>query len=85
MKDTTIQFIREHSKTGVWTGKTEAGVPVFRYQGKEQSVEPFLAQLGIKLNKADKYSERLEHAGMGATKSTGNPGDIGNGISQVKE
>jgi hypothetical protein len=52
MKDTTIQFIREHSKTGVWTGKTEAGVPVFRYQGKEKSVEPFLAQLGIKLIKA---------------------------------
>lgn len=85
MKAATIEFIREHSKTGVWTGKTENGVPVIRYQGKEQSVEPFLKQLGIKINKADKYSEREEHAGMGESKSTGNPGDIGNGISQSKE
>jgi hypothetical protein len=85
MKATTIEFIREHSKTGVWTGNTVDGVPVIRYQGSDQSVEPFLAQLGIKLNNADKYSEREEHAGMGESKSTGNPGDIGNGISQSKE
>jgi hypothetical protein len=85
MKETTIEFIREHSKTGVWTGKTEAGVPVFRYQGKEQSVEPFLVQLGIKLTKTNKYTEREENAGMGEPKSGGNNPDTGNGISQSQE
>jgi hypothetical protein len=85
MKATTIEFIREHSKTGSWTGKTLNGVPVIRYQGIEQSVEPFLKQLGIKLNKADKYSEREEHAGMGEPHVGGDTPDVGNGISQVKE
>jgi hypothetical protein len=85
MKAATIEFIREHSKTGAWTGKMANGVPVIRYQGIEQSVEPFLKQLGIKLNKADKYTEREEHAGMGKPHVGGDTPDVGNGISQVKE
>jgi hypothetical protein len=85
MKATTIEYIREHSKSGVWTGKTINGVPVIRYQGKEQNVKPFLTQLGIKLNNADKYSEREENAGMGESKSGGDTSDTGNGISQSQE
>ena len=85
MKATTIEFIREHSKTGEWTGKTVDGVPVIRYQGKEQSVEPFLKQMNIKLTKTNKYTERVEDAGMGESKSGGDTSDTGNGISQSQE
>lgn len=85
MKATTIEYIREHSKTGVWTGKIIDGVPVVRYQGSDQPVEPYLAQLGIELKKADKYKERLEHAGMGKPHVGGDTPDVGDGISQVKE
>jgi hypothetical protein len=85
MKPTLIQYLIDHSKGGNWTGPTENNIPVITYMGNITPVEPFLAQLGIKLNKADKYSERLEHAGMGETKSGGDTSDIGNGISQSQE
>lgn len=85
MKASLKEYIVQHSASGEWTGKTVDGVPVIRYQGKEQSVEPFLAQLGIKLTKSNKYTERVEDAGMGESKSTGDSGDAGDGTSQSQE
>jgi hypothetical protein len=85
MKATTIEYIREHSKSGVWTGPYIDGVAVVRYQGKDQPVEPFLKHMGIKLTKTNKYTVREENAGMGEIKSSGDTGDTGNGISQSQE
>ena len=85
MKESFKNCLIEHSVNGAWTGPTQDGVPVITYMGIRQPVEPFLAQLGIKLKKADKYSERLEHAGMGKPHTGGDTPDVGDGISQVKE
>lgn len=85
MKTTTIEYIKHHSATGTWTGPEVDGVASIRYQGRVQPVAPFLKQLGIKLNKADKYSERLEHAGMGKPQFGGDTPDVGDGISQEQE
>lgn len=85
MKKTFRDYIIAHSKTGVWTGPFEQNVPVIQYQGKLQSVEPFLKQLGIKLADSNKYTERKENAGMGKTQSGGDTSDVRDGISQSKE
>jgi hypothetical protein len=85
MKKTLIDYLRAHSVDGVWTGSTEAGVPVIRYESKTQPAEPFLARLGIKLKKTNKYTERLDNAGMGESQSGGHTSDVGNGVSQEQE
>jgi hypothetical protein len=41
--------------------------------------------LGIKLTKTNKYTERVEDAGMGESKSGGDTSDTGNGTSQSQE
>ena len=85
IKPTLEAYLIEHSKTGKWTGSELAGVPVVTTHEGVTPAEPFLAQLGIKLTKSNKYTERVEDAGMGETKSTGDTGDTGNGISQSQE
>ena len=85
MKASLITYIKDHSKGGVWTGLEVDGVPSVRYQGKTQPVEPILKHMGIKLNKADKYKVREEHAGMGESQSGGDTSDTGNGISEIQE
>ena len=85
MKKTLIEYLRAHSVDGVWTGATEDGVPVIRYESKTQPAQPFLDRLGLKLKKSTKYTERLEHAGMGEPQSGGDTPDTGNGVSQEQE
>lgn len=85
MKPTTVEYIRAHSATGEWTGKKVDGVNVVRYQGRDQPVEPFLKQLGIKLSKTNKYTERVEHAGMGESHAGGDTPDVGSGVSKEQE
>ena len=85
MKPTLKEFIIKHSADGVWTGATEHGVPVVRHCGRNQPVQPFLDQLGIKLKKTNKYTVREEHAGMGKSHSGGDTPDTGNGVSQEQE
>ncbi len=85
MKPSLIQHLRDHSATGTWTGTVENGIPVVRINGEWTSAEPFLAKLGIHLAKTNKYTERLENAGMGKSQPGGDTPDAGNGISQVQE
>ena len=85
MKKTLIDFLKAHSKDGVWTGATENGVPVVRYEGKSQPAQPFLDRLGIKLGKTNKYTERVENAGMGEPQSGGDTSDTRDGTSQGQE
>jgi hypothetical protein len=85
MKPTLIKHLRDHSATGTWTGSVKDGVPVIKISGELVSAEPFLAKLGIKLTKTNKYTERLEHAGMGESQSGGHTSDVGNGVSQEQE
>lgn len=85
MKQSFKNYIIEHSADGVWTGATEGGVPVVRYKGKRQPAEPFLAELGIKLNKTNKYTVREEDAGMGESYSGGDTPDTGDGVSEIQE
>jgi hypothetical protein len=85
MKPSLINYIKDHSKNGIWTGLEVDGVPSVRYQGKTQPVAPFLKQMNIKLTKADKYKERESHAGMGESQSEGHTSDTGDGISESQE
>lgn len=85
MKPTLIKYLREHSAGGTWTGSVVNGVPVVRVGGELTSAEPFLGQLGIKLAKTNKYTERVEHAGMGEPQSGADTSDAGDGISQSQE
>lgn len=85
MKNTLKAYLIEKSKTGEWTGRTENGKPVVITHEGTVSAEPFLKQLGIKLNKSNKYTERVEYAGMGETQSTRDTGDTRDGISQSQE
>lgn len=85
MKPSLINYIKDHSKNGIWTGLEVDGVPSVRYQGTTQPVAPFLKHMGIKLNKADKYKEREEHAGMGESHAGGDTPDTGDGISEIQE
>lgn len=85
MKDSFKKFLIEHSQDGVWTGGIVDGVAVITFNGEIKPVEPFLKQLGIKLTKTNKYTERVEDAGMGESKSTGDTGDAGDGTSQSQE
>lgn len=85
MKQTLKDYLIANSVDGIWTGSTDAGVPIIRYAGKIQSAQPFLDQLGIKLRKTNKYTERVEHAGMGESHSGGDTSDVGDGVSQEQE
>lgn len=85
MKKNFIDFIHQHSATGVWTGASVDGVGVVKYQGQVQPVEPFLKQLGIKLTKTTKYTVRQDDAGMGESHAGGNTSDAGDGVSQEQE
>lgn len=85
MKPTTVEYIKHHSSTGVWTGPMVDGVASFRYDGKVQPVEPFLKQMNIKLAKTNKYKEREEYAGMGESHVGGDTPDVGSGVSEEQE
>lgn len=85
MKPTTIEYIKHHSATGHWTGPMVDGVPSIRYGGKVQPVEPFLKQMNIKLAKTNKYTERVEDAGMGKSHVGGDTPDVGSGVSEEQE
>jgi len=85
MKPTTVEYIKQHSATGQWTGPMVDGVPSFRYDGKVQPVEPFLKQMNIKLTKSNKYTEREENAGMGKSHVGGDTPDVGSGVSEEQE
>lgn len=85
MKETFKQYLLDHSSTGVWTGKHEAGNPVVLYKGEVVSALPFLKELGVKLAKTTKYTERETNADMGESQSSGDIGNTGDGISKVQE
>lgn len=85
MKESFKNFLIENSKTGKWTGSTQDNVAVVTYMGEIVPVEPFLKQLGIKLAKSNKYTERQEHAGMGEPHAGGDTPDTGDGVSQEQE
>jgi len=85
MKPSLIKHLRDHSATGTWTGAVQENIPVIRISGELVSAEPFLARLGIKLTKTNKYTERLENAGMGESQSGGDTSDVGDGVSKEQE
>ena len=85
IKPTLEAYLIEHSKTGTWTGAEHNGVAVVTTHEGVVPAEPFLTHLGIKLTKSNKYTERVEDAGMGETQSGGDTSDTGDGISQSQE
>jgi hypothetical protein len=85
IKPTLEAYLVAHSKDGTWTGREHEGVPMVVTQDGIVPAEPFLKHLGIKLTKTNKYTERVENAGMGESKSGGDTSDAGNGTSQSQE
>lgn len=85
IKKTLETHLVERSLGGVWTGRFENGVPSIVVNDTVVPAEPYLAQLGIKLSKTNKYTERKDHEGMGKLESGGDSSDAGDGISQSEE
>lgn len=69
----------------VWHGTHEGDTPIVIINGEKHDAREVARAMGIKISKKYKYTERVEHAGMGESHAGGDTPDVGDGISQSQE